>query len=405
MSPATNASREPRVLVEDLPAEHLEELDYLWDRRARTTRSFEQFAPHLADLDRRLEANVAGLEAVPRLSLPLLEEALAAEEVSRTAAAAWALLRIGGARAEAAVLGAIESGPPAAREGARQALLRGPAAALSAGLRAIAEGGEPAAAAAAAEALAAHGAPGAPRALGDWLAAAEPELRAAACRVAAWTGGAAERLEALAREDGSAAVRAAAGEAGAWLKAPWALAHGRERARAKDATRPEALALFAALAEAADEPLLLALGGEGAFGPERWEWLASFGTGACLRACLAGMGAKDAADAAAAGLAFVRMTGANLGAAKRVALAPPADAGPDAAEFADEAFVPDPAAAARHLEEHAERYGKRGRWCRGLDASGADAAASVDLGSRRVILLRARFRGAWGGTLRDLLLV
>ena len=407
MNAVATKEREPRIVVEDLPAEHLAELEFLWARRETMLRSPEHFLSHLADTDRRIQANAVGLEVATRPALPVLEEAMGEKLVSLVAAAAWVLLRIGGERASAAVFTAIEAGTPAAREGARQALVVGPAAALLDRLRPLRDGADAGAAVAAAEVLAAHGTPGVPRALEAWLADPAPEVRMAACRVAAWTGGAASSLEAPARNDTEDAVRAAACEAGAWLKAPWALAHARERAKAKDASRPEALALFGIVAEDSDSPLVLALGAELSLGPARWEVLASHGSPACLRACLTGMESKEAADAEAAGLAFVRMTGANLGAAKRVTLAAPAGAGPDAEEFADEAFVPDPKAAQRHWEEHQARYEKGRRWCRGVDVGkgGVESAAAVDLRSRFVLLLRARYRGGWSGSLRELLLL
>jgi hypothetical protein len=405
--PATATRREPRVLVEDLPAEHLDELDFLWERRARMVRSYEQFAPHLADLDRRLEANAAGLEIAPRVAVPLLEEALGEKDAPRVAAAAWALLRIGGERASAAVLGALESGAPGARDGVRQALVRGPCGDVLERLKPLAASPDAALAVAAAEALAAHGTPPAPPALGAWLASDAPDVRSAACRVAAWAGTGADRLEPLARGDADEAVRAAAYEAGAWLRAPWTLALGRERARSKPAADAGLLALFCALAEKADAPLVAALGADAALGPARFAMLAAYGNVAAIEACLAGIAAKDAADAEAAGAAFARLTGFGMGAAKRVTLPPPADAGPDAAEFAGEAFLADPALAKRQWEARKADFAKGLRWSRGLDVESGEAArvAALDLGSRAEALLRARFRGAWGGARREFLLL
>ena len=397
--------REPRVLVEDLLVEHLDDLDFLWERRARMVRSYEQFASHLAGLDRRMDANAVGLAIAPRASLPLLEEALGDKEPSRVAAAAWALLRIGGERAVAAVLGALEAGPPPAREGVRQALVRGPAAEALDRLKPLAAAPDAALAVAAAEALAAHGVPPGPQALAAWLASPDPVVRAGACRVAAWAGTGADKLEPPAGSDADEAVRLAAFEAGAWLRAPWALALGRECAKAKDAENAGQLAIFCALAEKADAPLVAALGTDSGLGPARFGMLAAYGNVASIEACLAGIAAKDAPDAEAAGAAFARLTGFGMGAAKRVTLPPPEDAGPDAAEFADEAFLADPALAKRQWEARREEFAKARRWCRGLDADGADNAAALDLGSRHETLLRARFRGGWSGTRREFLLL
>lgn len=403
--PPTATGREPRVLVEDLPAEHLDDLDWLWARREGTVRSYEQFAVHLAGLDRRLDANAAGLEVAARVAWPLLEEALGDKEPSRVAAAAWALLRIGGEAAAKAVLGALEAGPPPAREGVRQALVRGPLGDSLAGLRSLAASPDAGAAAAAAEALAAHGTPPAPAALAAWLASPDAPVRLAACRIAAWSGTGAERLEPLARADADDAVRLAAFEAGAWLRAPWVIALGRERAKAKDAANAGQLAILCALAEKADAPLVAALGADAALGASRFGMLAACGNFASLEACLAGMSSKDAAEAEAAGAAFLRLTGFVAGPARRVALPPPADAGPDASEFADEAFVPDPAYAKRQWEARKQEFSEGRRWARGRDADGPGAAADLDLGSRWETLLRARFKGAWSGTRRELLLV
>ncbi|MCC6348523.1 MAG: hypothetical protein IT347_02900 [Candidatus Eisenbacteria bacterium] len=403
--PATATGREPRVLVDDLPAEHLDELEWLWSRRQATVRSFEHFAQNLADLDGRMAANAAGLEAVPSLAWPLLEEALGAKESSRVAAAAWTLLRMGGEAEAMAVPGPLESGPPPAREGARQALVRGPLGAALPGLKALAAHPDAAIAVAAAEALAAHGTAPAPLALAGWLSSADADVRLAACRVAAWAEVAADKLEPLARGDAEEAVRFAAYEAGVWMRAPWALALGRERAKAKDESNTRQLALFCALAGKADAPLVAALGAHAPLGPVRFAMLAACGNFASMEACLAGMAAKDAKDAEAAGAAFLRLTGFGAGPAKRVALPPPADAGPDAAEFADEAFVPDPAHAQRQWEERKEEFAKGGRWARGLDADGAGVAAELDLGSRFETMMRARFKGGGSGGRRELLQV
>lgn len=405
MIPATTNAREPRILVEDLPAEHLDELDYLWARRARTTRSYEQFRTHLADVDRRLEANAEGLEIAPRVSLPLLEEALGGKDTARAAAATWVLLRIGGESATAAILGALEAGKPPAREGVRDGLVRGPAAALLERLRPLAAAVDPAIAVAAAEALAAHGTPASAASLGVWLADPDEAVRAAACRVAAWSGAGAELLEPPARGDADEAVRLTAFEAGIWLRAPWAMGLGRERAKAKDSANPGQLALFCAVAEKPDAPLVAALGAEAGLGPARFGMLAACGNVASIEACLAGMAAKDAADAEAAGAAFERLTGFGMGAAQRVPLPPPADAGEDASEFADDAFVSDPALAKRQWEARSKEFAEGRRWSRGLEADGANAAESLDLGSRYETLLRACFKGAWGGSRRELLLL
>lgn len=407
MTATGTKAREARVLVDDLPAEHLGELEYLWDRRAAMVRSYDHFADHLATLDRRLEANAVGLEVARRPALPVLEEALGGDEATLAAAAAWGLLRIGGERAEGAVLSALESGAPPVRAGVCEALVRGPAGAVLDRVRPLVASPDAALAVAAAEVLAAHGDAGVARALPAWLPAPEPAVRLGACRVAAWAATGAERLEAAARGDADADVRLAAYEAGLWQRAPWALALGRERARAADAAHVPLLALFAAIAESADAPAIAALGANAALGPGRWGVLAAYGSAPALEACLAGTSGADAADAAAAGAALLRTTGFAAGVAKRVELPPPAGAGPDAAEFAEEAFVPDPAVAKRQWDSRRGEFAKGRRWSRGLeaDAAGPSVLAAIDLGARREALLRARFRGAWNGTRRELLLL
>jgi len=402
-TPAT--TREPRLLVEDLPAEHLAELEYLWDQRAVVVRSYAHFAGDLALLDRRLEANAVGLEVAARPALPLLEEALGSDEPSMAAAAAWGLLRIGGDAAEDVVLAALESGPPAAREGAREALVRGPAAGLLDRVRTLVAAPDPVVSSAAAEVLAAHGDAGAARAVPAWLGSPDAAVRLAACRIAQWTATAGDRLEAPAREDADGAVRQAAFEAGIWQRAPWTLALGRERARGATAADVPLLGLFCAIAERTDAKAVLALGENAELGPARFGLLACYGDAAAIEACLAGISAKDAADAAAAGEAFLRATGFETGPAKRLPLPPPEGAGPDAEEFADEAFVPDPAVAKRLWEGRKEEFAKGRHWCRGREADAAKPAVldGLDNGARRDGLLRARFRGAWSGTLRELL--
>lgn len=387
--------REPRILVDDLPAEHLLELEFLWDRRASMVRSGDHFGWHLAGIERRLEANACGLELAPRVALPLLEEAVAGPESSLAGAAAWALLRIGDERALQAVLVVLESGPAPAREGVRQALLHGPVAGILGRLRPLAGSTDAAVAVTAAEVLTAHGAGDGARALPVWLADPMAAVREAACRVAAWTASGAAELEAVARADAEASVREAAFEAGMWQRAPWVMAMGRDRLRTRELSDPGPLVLFCAIAEPADAPLVAALAIESARGPDRWRAIAAYGSKASIEASLAGLGAKDAADAESAGRAFARMTGLELGAAKRVGLAAPTDGGPDAAEFADEAFVPDPEVVKRRWEACRAQFETGTRWNRGHDVdSGSPAAlASADLAACAEGMLRARLRG------------
>ncbi len=403
----TTKSREPRILIDDLPAEHLGELEFLWDQRDSMMRSGDHLGSHLVSIERRLEANACGLEVAPRIALPLLEEAVAGPETSLAAAAAWALLRIGGERALQAVLGVLESGEPPAREGVRQALLSGPATEILGRVRKLASSADPAVGVTVAEVLAAHGASDGARALPAWLADPAAAVRLGACRLASWTASGAADLEGVARADADAGVREAAFEAGLWLRAPWVMALGRERARAPGHADPGLLVLFCAIAEPADAPLIAALAADAALGPARWRAVAAYGSKASIEAALTGLGAKDAADAESAGRAFARMTGLELGAAKRVNLAAPTDGGPDAAEFADEAFVPDPELAKRRWEARRQQFETGKRWNRGcdVDRGGASALTSADLAARAECMLRARFRGTATPSRRELLLL
>lgn len=388
--------RVPRVFVADLPAEHLDELEFLWMQTLGARGIAGATVRWLHDLRARMRANALGVEVAGKRAHELLGEALAGKERALAAAATHVLLCAKDAAGHALVLDAIGSAKPAARDGIREAFLRGPSPALDGKRLALASSAPPDAAVVYAEVFAAHGAQVPKLPLRDWLAHESAAVRAGACRVAAWTNAEAAALEPLARDDEDASVRREAIEAGAWLRAPWVAAHGRASAQSRRADRAEAVLMGCLLAGSGDGALVKGVADDAALGPARFAYAAAWGRPAVFEWLLAEMGAKDAKDAEAAGAAFVRMAGKDLPTARQG----------DAAEGEAEAILVDAARAKALWGERRAVWEQGRRWAGGFDAGQSlDGANALDLKSRHETLLRGRHRDEWPGTRRDFLLL
>lgn len=393
---AARPPRAPRVFLADLPAEHLDELEFLWMQALGARGIAGATVRYLRDLRERMRANALGVEVAGKRAHDLLGEALAGKERALAAAAAHVLLCAKDPAGHALVLDAIGSAKPPARDGIREAFLRGPSPALDGKRLALASSAPPDAAVVYAEVFAAHGAQLPKLPLREWFAHESAAVRAGACRVAAWTASEAAALEPLARDDEDASVRREAIEAGAWLRAPWVAAHGRACAQSRRADRAEGVLMGCLLAGSGDGALVRGVADDASLGPARFAYAAAWGRPAVFEWLLAALAGKDAKDAEAAGAAFVRMAGKDL---------PTAIKG-DAAEGESEAILVDATRAKALWGEKRSVWEKGRRWAGGFDAGQSlDGANTLDLKSRHETLLRGRHRDEWPGTRRDLLLL
>ena len=389
-----------RAYLADLVETHREELAFLGSLRRGALRSPDFDAVRLERLERRMEGHRDGL-LVAGEDLPgLLGDDLAGE-ADAAFAAAWTLLAAGRPAFADRVLEALSAADEENGAGLGEGLALGPAGPVLPRLQVlVALGAEPAAVAAA-EALVFHRQLELRHRVRDRLLFSDSEvLRRRAWRTLGRLPGAAPReLYERGLADPDEGVRAAAREAAAWARQEWLLLHCREAVRA--GRDEHALALLAALADTSDAAFVLAEVGK-APPPARVAVLGTLGHPAGAEMLLGLMESPHPAVAAAAGGAFEKITGVDVGSGAR---RPLGTAEGFDAEFAEEVELPDPRRAQEHWTKEKERYRRGTRWCRGLELSGGltdGALARLDLASRWEACLRERRARRWPGDEVDL---
>jgi hypothetical protein len=208
---------------------------------------------------------------------------------------------------------------------------------------------------------------------------------------------------AAAVRDEDPGVREAALLAAAWTGVPGALTIARVAAEKPTKDNLAAYRLLAALGEPGDLPAIQRLIHEPALGPSRFELAASFGHPALAPLLLDTLSSSDKRVAIAAGEAFTRLTGADIGPGEQVTLPPEDGSEPDEfeKEFLDEGVLPDPVKAHAHWQRVGSALAGLTRVAHGRDVSSAtppDAFSWLDMQARYEWWMRARFRGTWNGT-------
>lgn len=401
----------PRVPpLRDVLEEHLDELRFLWGLRRESLRSSERTRADLARLDARIEAHADGV-LLARGEVPgLVGDDLASDDPLAAFAAGFVLLRAGGAAARA-VVEAFRGSSGGAREGLGEALAFGEVREVRDVLADIAGGADRALAVSAATALAFQRESGwTPPEDGRFLDDRDPVVRAAGWRLVSHLARA-PRAEALRRglEDPDPAVALEAAASAAWHGAPGVLEACRARASVEDAASGEWLRLLAVLAEAADVPVVLgasaptAPAGRGVAGPRA---LGALGHPRAAELLLQAMDDADPARSAAAGAAFLKVTGCDVAGDARVPLRGPGPPPDDfEEEFLDEVALPDAERARDFWKESRGAFAGATRWCRGHDASAGWPGAlpdDLDLESCGEARLRDRFRGTFKGDAAEL---
>jgi uncharacterized protein (TIGR02270 family) len=389
------------TFIADILEEHLDELAFLWGQRRHAIRSPLYTVRAFTHLEERVSAHLDGLLSVGRDALPLLESMLRDGDELQAFAAACALLSGNDASSPGLVIDAFKQSDGKRLRGIRDALCHAPVQTVLADLRALSVSSQPALAVAATHALAFHEASGPNDALvRQFLAHDDPGIKADGWRLAGSLGmRMSEPAWKSALED-TPDVRQAALEAHAWCGDPEVLNHCRRLAAQPTIEQIDALHLLAVLGDSGDLARIEALGRNGDLGPDRFRVSGACGHPQLMDAILAGLSDADAATAAAAGAAFMKVTGLNVESGERAALQPDSPDEFDAA-FADEVLLPDPARATQHWGKVKNAHASATRVCRGIDAS--DPALrldvpDVDMESRWESYLRARFRGAWNGS-------
>jgi pSer/pThr/pTyr-binding forkhead associated (FHA) protein len=185
----------------------------------------------------------------------------------------------------------------------------------------------------------------------------------------------------------------------AWTGQTWLMAHCRKLAETAAAEDWDAIALVAILGKPAELSRVEALSRAEALGPRRLLLVGAYGNPALVDTLLERISGGDPVLAAVAGLAFAKITGADIASPQRVELileegGPPSDL-----------FLPDVKKALAHWKNVHSNFAASTRVCRGFDLSGqiSDAVFSeLDMESRWEARLRGRYCGTWQGSLRDL---
>jgi hypothetical protein len=405
-----------RSIPEILEA-HFEALEYLWDRRCSGLRSAEIYAREFAELGDRIAAHTDALVLAGPDAVPVLKKGLTADEMAVVLTSGHTLLGMDESEAASHVVAALPGAPATGLAGLCLALSYGSLERVADELREIAASGPVAPAAVAAEALAFHGHGDAARArIAGLLACEQAAVRRSGWRMVALlhgTSGAAESGLAgspaayeRALRDEDAGVREQALETAAWTRQPWLLDHCRKAAREPSAGNAPLLLMLAILGEPSELELVLAAGRASALGAARFKVLGAFGHPGAADLLLAGTADPSPAIAAAAGAAYTRLTGADVGSDRRAKSPPPGGGALDEfeQEFVEEVLLPDPDLARAHWTATRENFLRGTRWCRGFDMSRepeSGALDALDQASRWEARLRGRFRGAWSGGLAE----
>jgi uncharacterized protein (TIGR02270 family) len=398
-------SNAPWTFLPDLIEEHLEEIQVLWPIRHRGLRSAHMTLRNLRSLEDRIEAHADGVLVPGELAYPFIERLLESDDEHAAFAATFVLLRLGTEQAIGRVRRAIDEATGKRLTGIGRALQVGRAAPLLDDLGTMFRGDDSARAVAAAEVLCYHVRwKGSHDRLLDFLSNENPLVKQAGWRVVANLGIPIEPKQyAAAMRDDDAGVREAALRTAAWTGVAGALNIARAAMAAPAKDQIASYRILAALAEPGDLATIQTLVGTPALGPDRFALAASFGHPALAPVLLEHLSAPDKRDAIAAGEAFSRLTGADLGPGEQITLPPEDGSEPDEfeKEFLDTGTMPDPAKARAHWDRVGPTLMHLTRIAHGRDISTtipADAYSWLDMQARYEYWMRARFRGTWSGT-------
>jgi len=393
------------TFLPDLLEEHLEEIQFLWPMRDRGLRSPRMTMRDMHNFETRIDAHVDGSLVPGDDALPFIDRLLDPDDEMAAFAATFVLLRHGSDAARSRVQSALASAKGKRLAGITRALQMGQGGALMDDIGAAFRGDDPARAVAAAEALCYHVRwKGSHDRLLAFLSDESPDTKRAGWRVVANLAIPVEpKAYAAAMRDEDAGVREAALLAAAWTGVPGALSIARAAAARPAKAELPAYRLLAALGEPGDLPAIQRLVQAPELGPDRFALAAAFGSAALAPLLLDALASADARTAVAAGDAFARLTGADLGPGERVTLPPEDGHEPDEfeTEFLDDATLPDPVKANAHWKRVGGSMATMTRAAHGRDVTSAippDAFSWLDMQARYEWWMRARFRGSWAGT-------
>ena len=398
------------TFLPDLLEEHLEEIQFLWPIRDQGLRSPHMTMRDIRNFEDRIDAHADGALVPGGNAFPFIDPLLEADDRHAAFAAAFVLLRFGTEPAVARIRNALPGAKGERLTGIARAVQMGRPGALLDDVGAMFRNDDPMLAAVAAEILCYHVRWKGSRdrlidgRVNDFLSHEDPAVKRTGWRIVANLAIPVEpKRYAAAIRDDDAGVRESALAAAAWSGVAGVLTIARAAASTPSRDHIAAYRLLAALGEPGDLATVQALVASPALGADRFALAASFGHPSLAPLLLEMLTSDEKRTAIAAGEAFARLTGADLGPGEHVTL--PAEGGgePDAfdEEFLDTGTLPDPAKARAHWDRVATTLGGLTRIAHGRDVSGAipaDAPSWLDMQSRYEYWMRARFRGTWGGT-------
>jgi uncharacterized protein (TIGR02270 family) len=393
------------TFLPDLLEEHLEEIQFLWPIRDRGLRSPRMTMRDVRNFEDRIEAHADGALVPGDDAFSLIHPLLEADDDAAAFTAAFVLLRAGNERAVARVRDAVATAKGKRLTGFGRALQVGRADALLNDLGTVFRDDDATRAAAAAEALCYHVRwKGSHDRLLAFLANDDPAVKRIGWRIIANLGIPAEPKQyAAALRDEDVSVREAALHGAAWTAVPGALGIARATAATPSKDNLPAYRLLAVLGEPGDLGTIQTLLHAAELGPDRFALAPSYGHPALAPVLLEALTSSDKRAAIAAGEAFTRLTGADLGPGEQVTLPPEDGSEPDdfEKEFLDTGTLPDPAKARAHWDRVGPSLAGLTRIAHGRDIATsipADAYSWLDMQSRYEWWMRARFRGTWSGT-------
>jgi uncharacterized protein (TIGR02270 family) len=393
------------TFLPDLVEEHLEEIQFLWPIRERGLRSPRMTMRDIRSFDDRIDAHVDGALVPGDPVMPFIESLFEPDDEYAAFAATFVLLRRGTDDALARARAAFADASGKRLAGMSRALQMGAGDPLIEDIAKAFRSDDPVRSALAAEALCyrtrwrrSH------ERLLALLSNENPIVKVSAWRSVANLGLTVEPATyAAAMRDDDARVREAALYCAAWTGVAGVLAIARDAAATPKKDQLATYRLLAALGDARDAVVIARLVQTPELGPDRFALAASLGAPALAPLLLEALASSNARDAVAAGEAFTRLTGANLGPGDRVTLPPEDGHEPDEfeQEFLDEETLPDPAKGRAHWDRIASTVAGVARIAHGRDVSASippDALAWLDMQARHEWWMRARFRGAWSGS-------
>lgn len=404
MSSHSGSETQRWTFIPDILHEHVEELGFLWSQRRGDLRSPHRTGRSLRELEERIRGRLHGVLVSAGRGLTLLEAALESDDPELVFGAAFSLLHLGSEPLANRVLEAFARAGGEGLVALRDALANAPATPdLLHRAWSLLDSQSAPIAAAMSVALAFHGALTlTPAQVGCFLSDADAGVRSEGWRLVSYlqTDVGAKGYASGMRDD-EEVVRTAVLEAGAWCRVGGVLGVAREFARNPAPEHLNAYYLLAVLSTTEDLPTLARLTSAG-LGAGSIELLGTAGFPAAAEWILPALEDPDPALAAAAGRAFLKLTGIDVSSETRVSIAPPGKEQDEFdAEFADEVQLPDPERARAVWRELRQRVRPGSRLSRGIDVSQAipeEAFDRLDMQSRWEVYLRSRFYGGWEGT-------